>query len=232
MATLLASAQNVLSSCCGGVPGLGKVFGKGDDEDSNAPAAVPSNFKPSKKPATAASSKAEEAAPSEPAEAAPSEPAEAASSEPAEATSEPAAPSNKSNFGFTDQQAKYEDVTYSNLPLSARKAAKAIGFEEKTWDEAEWIAIDDKHWADLTDEEKTACETLGWDAISWDDKYENQAWEDMPEHVQKAAETLGWDQEKWDDDWDVETWDKSWADFTEEEKRCLHVLGYYVQSWD
>ena len=76
-------------------------------------------------------------------------------------------------FGFTDKQAKYEDVAWSKLPLSARKAAKAIGFEQKSWDGKEWLRIDDKHWHDLTSEEKTACETLGWDEPSWEHKYEH-----------------------------------------------------------
>ena len=58
------------------------------------------------------------------------------------------------------------------------------------------------------------------------------AWADMPKHVQKAAEKLGWDQTKWDDDWDTETWEKSWSDFTPEEQRCLHVMGYYMHTWD
>ncbi|KAL7519860.1 hypothetical protein ACHAWF_000254, partial [Thalassiosira exigua] len=94
--------------------------------------------------------------------------------------------------GFTDKQAKYEDVQWAKLPLSARKAAKVIGFEQASWDGAEWLHIDDKHWHDLTPEEKTACETLGWDEISWDKKYEGTYWKDLPKHVQKAAEKLGW----------------------------------------
>ena len=133
---------------------------------------------------------------------------------------------------FTDKQAKYEDVKWSKLPLSARKAAKAIGFEEKSWNDAEWLHIDDKHWWDLTPEEKTACETLGWDSVSWETKYEDQAWKDMPKHVQKAAEKLGWTEQTWDEDWDTPTWHKGWSDFTDEEKRCMHVLGYYVHTWD
>ncbi|KAL7524315.1 hypothetical protein ACHAXR_000524 [Thalassiosira sp. AJA248-18] len=185
MAGLLSSAHDVISSCCG--DGLGKVFGKGDNEETNAAA-----------PAAAA----------------------------------PAKPAASKKFGFTDKQAKYEDIPWSKLTLSARKAAKAIGFEQKSWDDKEWMPIDDKHWDDLTDEEKTACETLGWDSISWEEKYENQAWNDMPKHVQKAAEKLGWDQEKWDDDWDTPTWEKGWDEFTAEEQRCLHVLGYYQVTWD
>lgn len=139
-------------------------------------------------------------------------------------------PSKK--FGFTDKQAKYEDVSWSKLPLSARKAAKAIGFDQSSWDGKEWVHIDDKHWWDLTADEKKACETLGWDAITWDNKYEGTYWNEMPKHVQRAAEKLGWTQQTWDEDWDVPTWHKGWEDFTDQEKRCLHVLGHSVHSWD
>jgi len=135
-------------------------------------------------------------------------------------------------FGFTDKQAKYEDVTWAKLPLSAKKAAKVIGFEKASWDSKEWLDIDGKHWEDLTNEERTACETLGWDKTSWDHKYGHASWADMPVHVQKAATKLGWSQEMWDDDWDVPAWHKDWEEFTSEEQRCMHVLGYYVHSWD
>ncbi len=135
-------------------------------------------------------------------------------------------------FGFTDKQAKYEDVPWSKLPMDARKAAKVIGFEQKSWDDKEWLDIDDKHWHDMTTEEVKACEALGWDKESWEHKYEHTSWNDMPKHVQQAAEKLGWNKEKWDDDWDVAAWEKEWTDFTPEERRCLHVLGYYVHTWE
>ncbi|KAL7527848.1 hypothetical protein ACHAXR_002161 [Thalassiosira sp. AJA248-18] len=142
-----------------------------------------------------------------------------------------AKPAASKKSGFTDKEAKYEDVPWSKLPLPARKAAKAIGFGEQSWDDKEWLHIDDKHWWDLTLEEKKACETLGWDEVSWESKYENQWWADLPKHVQKAAEKLGWNQENWDGDWDTPTWHKGWEEFSDEEKRCLHVLGYYVHTW-
>ena len=134
-------------------------------------------------------------------------------------------------FGFTGKQAKYEDVPWSKLPMDARKAAGVIGFDQKSWDDKEWLEIDDKHWHDMTTEETKACETLGWDKESWEHKYEHSSWSDLPKHVQQAAEKLGWNKEKWDDDWDVPAWEKEWTDFTPEEQRCLHVLGYYVHTW-
>lgn len=141
------------------------------------------------------------------------------------------APAANKKFGFTDKQAKYEDVPWSKLPLSARKAAKAIGFDEATWDGKEWLDVEEKDWEELGDEERKACETLGWDEAAWDDKYSGRSWADLPKHVQRAAEKLEYNPEKWDDDWDVPAWEKGWEELSKEEQRCLHVLGYYVHTW-
>ena len=141
-------------------------------------------------------------------------------------------PLTAKKFGFTNKDAKYEDVKWGKMPLSARKAAKVIRFDEASWNEASWLEIDDKHWHDLTEEEKKAVETLGWDEMAWDHKYEHTSFDDMPKHAQKAATKLGWDAEKWDGDWDMSVWEKGWGDMTDEEKRCLHVLGYMKSTWD
>lgn len=204
------------------------------DNADNAPTGVASqgNKKKPNKPAanagnapTGAASQGNKKKPTKPSTKPSTKPAAEPAAKP---NAKPAASKKK---GFTDKEAKYEDVPWSKLPLSARKAAKAIGFEQQTWDDKEWLPIDDKHWWDLTAEEKKECETLGWDETSWESKYEDQWWADLPNHVQKAAEKLGWNQENWDGDWDTPTWHKGWEDFSEEEKRCLHVLGYYVHTW-
>ena len=41
-------------------------------------------------------------------------------------------------FGFTDNQAKFEDVPWGMLPPEAKKAAEAIGFNKESWNEKEW----------------------------------------------------------------------------------------------
>ena len=41
-------------------------------------------------------------------------------------------------FGFTDKQAKFEDVPWGMLPPEAKKAAEAIGFNKESWNEKEW----------------------------------------------------------------------------------------------
>ena len=131
---------------------------------------------------------------------------------------------------FTNKQAKFEDVLWQDLPPSVVRAAEALEYDEETWDAREWFDIDDKHWRDLNKEERKACKTLGWNRDSWD-RYDFLKWQDMPVHVRKAAKRMGWNRKDWNQGEDNENWDREWEDFDEEERRCLHVLGYYVHTW-
>lgn len=142
-------------------------------------------------------------------------------------------PATNLAHGFTDKQAHYREVPWSNLPLSARKANKVIGYDKAMWDAGTALPVDTKAWTKLPAFVKTACTTLGWDEVSWDAKYQGTAWSQLPAHVQRAAETLGWSEKQWDADSraNVALTAKGWGGFTEEEKRCLHVMGYYVHNW-
>jgi hypothetical protein len=94
--------------------------------------------------------------------------------------------------------------------------------------------IDDYKWHDLEEEQLEAARELGWDKVSWDEKYEHQSWGQLPEHVKMAARKLGFNKDQWDDEEDGkgwESWEKEWGDFTPEEKRCMHVLGWYKHTW-
>merc|ERR1712238_123655 len=131
---------------------------------------------------------------------------------------------------FTDKQARYEDVMWGDLKDSAREAAEGLGYDEETWDAREWFDIDDKHWRDLSKEERAACKALGWDRNAWE-RYENVKWPDLPNYVMRAAKKMGWNRKDWNrGEWN-ENYEREWEDFEEEERRCLHVLGYYVHTW-
>ncbi len=41
-------------------------------------------------------------------------------------------------FGFTNEQAKFEDVPWGMLPPEAKRAAEALGFNKESWNEKEW----------------------------------------------------------------------------------------------
>eukprot|EP00578_Thalassiosira_sp_NH16_P016736 CAMPEP_0181116178 /NCGR_PEP_ID=MMETSP1071-20121207/21813_1 /TAXON_ID=35127 /ORGANISM="Thalassiosira sp., Strain NH16" /LENGTH=334 /DNA_ID=CAMNT_0023200407 /DNA_START=48 /DNA_END=1052 /DNA_ORIENTATION=- len=136
-------------------------------------------------------------------------------------------------FGFTDKQAKYIDVPWSNLPLSARKANKVLGHDRDSWDARKVLPIYSKSWADLDESARTACETLGWDEASWDDQYHGTEWAKLPSHVQRAAGTLGWTGGTWDYDSRANVvLTKKWGKLTDEERRLLNVMGNHAHNWD
>jgi len=137
----------------------------------------------------------------------------------------------KTSEGFTDKQAKFEDVKWEALPQPAREAAEAIGYEEGSWDDGELLDISDKHWRHLDKEERKACTTLGWNRKSWD-RYKLIKWQELPDHAKKAAKKMGWNRKDWNQGNDNENWEKGWGEFDEQEQRCLHVLGYFVNTWD
>ena len=133
---------------------------------------------------------------------------------------------------FTDIEAKYMDVPWSALPLAARRAAEEIGFGKDSWDGDARVAVDEIAWRDLGDARRGACEALGWDAAAWDHQYRESEWRDLPACVRRAAVELGWRRETWDADEDVPVCDKAWDDLADKERRCLHVLGYWVHNWE
>jgi len=140
---------------------------------------------------------------------------------------EPEEPEEKK---FTDRQAKYEDVVWGTLPSAKQMAAEILGYDEDTWDGNEWLDLDDLHWRGLSAEQVRALKALGWDRYAWD-RYEYVKWQDMPKHAHRAARKLGWTRKDWNHGEDNENWDREWEDFDEEERRCLHVLGYYEHTW-
>lgn len=135
--------------------------------------------------------------------------------------------------GLSNKDAKYEDVRWSKMPVGARNAAKVLGFDGESWDEGIHTEIEGYKWGDLEDDQRRAARTLGWTEGAWDNRYEEHGWEDLPGPVKRAAEQLGFDAdgEMWDGDEWPEVHEKSWDEMTEEERRALHVLGYWQNNW-
>ena len=64
-------------------------------------------------------------------------------------------------------------------------------------------AWDNKTWLQLTEEEKNAAQTLGWDKEEWDNGEKPDScdlwWSELTTAEQYAATLLGWDKEEWDE---------------------------------
>ena len=113
-----------------------------------------------------------------------------------------------------------------------RKACEELGYDKEKWDTSVELPIDHKHWRDLSEAEKKAVETLGWEEEAWEHHYEHHEFSKLPELQKKAAESLGMDDEhKWKH-WPHELHHKHWDDMTDEERTALAVLGWTKREWD
>ena len=62
----------------------------------------------------------------------------------------------------------------------------------------------DEEWCDLTEEQKAAAGTLGYDEATWDGNgvvgVDEKEWEELTAEEKAAAEILGYTEEEWDED--------------------------------
>lgn len=137
----------------------------------------------------------------------------------------------KHTGNFSDKDTKYDDVVFANLPADVKRAVATLGFTQETWDNHGWVESEDKHWHDLTPEERKAAETLGWDETAWDTQYEKKYWEELPPVVKDAAASAGFSQKLWDDDEWPENLHKGWKELTSDDRRAMNVLGYHKSTW-
>ena len=63
---------------------------------------------------------------------------------------------------------EYEECNWADLPDIVKKAATSSGFTEEMWDGDEWPESLDKHWSELTADQKRAMNVLGYTYWDWD----------------------------------------------------------------
>jgi hypothetical protein len=91
-----------------------------------------------------------------------------------------------------DKETNYECFLFAALSSDAKEAVIALGFDEESWNESGWPASSEsKCWGDLTEEERKAVETLGWDSVAWDSTHESSSFfVDLPPFVGKTYKKL------------------------------------------
>mmetsp|Transcript_13647 Transcript_13647/g.29657 ORF Transcript_13647/g.29657 Transcript_13647/m.29657 type:complete len:205 (+) Transcript_13647:74-688(+) len=141
-------------------------------------------------------------------------------------------PSMMSTGKFSNKDAHFMNLSWSKLPLKARKALETLGWTQTKWDTEKWCDIEDYWYEDLSTEQKAAAKELGWDASTWDEQCDDKDWKDLTATQQKAAKTAGFTQQMWDDDEWPEVEHKDWEDIGGDTKKALMVLGYNQWDWD
>jgi len=131
---------------------------------------------------------------------------------------------------FLNQEMKFEMTEWKRLPMKAKKACQALGYTQESWDNSEAVDSTWKSWWDLSDDEKSNLETLGWEETAWEYQYQWTEWKDLPKLQLKAAKVAGYTEDTWQD-W-VEGLDKWWDDLDKKEKEAMSVMGWTKQKWD
>ena len=134
---------------------------------------------------------------------------------------------------------------------SERAAAKLLGHSQDSWDRsvAKKPESKDKHWDDLTADEKSGAVALGFIKLTWDNKSgkeqqpasESKHWAELTtcdESTCKdelaAAKVLGYTQVNWDNIKVVQPVFRSlfFDKLTHEQRMAAVVLGYTSITWD
>lgn len=111
----------------------------------------------------------------------------------------------------------------------------------------------DKYWHGLSQQQKEAAQTLGYNEKKWNKgrkvPADDKDWSALSSAEQAAAATLGYTQESWDDSSGGDTkassggikpesmkrdgpTDADWDDLTEEQRKAAQTLGYNKKKWD
>ncbi|KAG7338013.1 Jacalin-like lectin domain containing protein [Nitzschia inconspicua] len=122
---------------------------------------------------------------------------------------------------------------WEELPVSARKAASILGYDENSWDAAEPVAYHGKPFQDLTDDEKRAATYLGRNPLEF--KLKNVQWNTITEEMKKYASALGWTEETWNRNFPIRDLDVDklyWKELSQEQKEAASYFGYNQNLWD
>lgn len=154
---------------------------------------------------------------------------------------------------------KFEDIHWINLPIDARAAALRLGYTQFSWGGSGDNPIEEKKWDELSSEEQSAANVLGYNEGIWahimsaendedsdDDSYDGDdsdsendriesfselRWESLPSDAKRAAEILHFTQSSWDEDVPNPLMEEEWEELTDEQKRAAILLGYDENTW-
>merc|ERR1712157_59484 len=123
------------------------------------------------------------------------------------------------------------------LPSDVKAAARVFGFNQQKWDNEEDTPVFNTDWDDLTNEQKDAALTLGYDESLWCDDFDiyeddiretylEMNWAELPQDAQSAAQVLGFDQDSWDNDSNIPSFDKDWEELSTAEQQAAMTLGW------
>ncbi|KAL7444225.1 hypothetical protein ACHAXM_009495 [Skeletonema potamos] len=149
---------------------------------------------------------------------------------------------------------KYEDIHWIKLPIEARAAAIRLGYTQSSWSDNEDNPTEQKTWNELSPEEQSAANVLGYNEIIWThittaenddddsddeddsgndriDTFNDLRWDALPSDARQAAEILNFTPTSWDEDAANSLMEKDWEELSDDQKRAAILLGYDQNMW-
>eukprot|EP01052_Picozoa_sp_SAG31_P010895 SAG31_NODE_606_length_13607_cov_17.509846_4_plen_764_part_00 len=142
---------------------------------------------------------------------------------------------------------------WNGLSEQQHASAAVLGWDASSWDAGECPPVVDLVFAELSDEQQSAAEVLGFQgAADWDVFEEetttslehgcnisnpvpakHQYWAELQQKQQEAAAVLGWDASSWDAGECPPVVDLLFAELSDEQQSAAEVLGFQgAADWD
>jgi hypothetical protein len=115
-------------------------------------------------------------------------------------------------------QENYDSRYWRELPETAKKAAKVLGYTEELWNQDKDPRRCRRSWGKLSSEEQAAARALGYDPENWDNdedcgkglppsSYDDMDWDALPEDAQAAFNIFGYTETTWNVGYNEKEWD-------------------------
>mmetsp|Transcript_36906 Transcript_36906/g.41219 ORF Transcript_36906/g.41219 Transcript_36906/m.41219 type:complete len:1044 (+) Transcript_36906:450-3581(+) len=136
-----------------------------------------------------------------------------------------------------EEKLPYDGYSFNSLPLEAKKAALCLGYNKETWGVDGEPPANDKKWDELTSDEQTAAEFLGYDSRKWavvhsrDFSVLKDDWASLSKEAKSAAKVLGYTATIWKQNGSVPAEDKDWNELKKKERAAARILGYTEENW-
>ena len=151
---------------------------------------------------------------------------------------------------------------WRDLPNEIRDHARTLGYSERTWNNGERIAVDGMYWDELSWEQWTAAQALGFTKETWDKHviteppataaptvqvtatrqinnanptktdWGSYLWRDLPGDIKDYARTLGYTESSWNNGERIAADSLYWHELTSEQMAAATALGFDMATWD
>ncbi len=126
------------------------------------------------------------------------------------------------------------ETGWDQLTPAQQNAWTVLGWNAESWAHGPPPASSNKSWQELTDLERSAAKSLGYDEAKWDNETDElqYAWDNLTPTQQNAWAVLGWNRENWEHGPPPASAGKKWQDLSAAERAAAESLGYDEAKWD